>query len=213
LAIDTKYFHEKGNNTIDQEERYYNEIQKFIQNRHKNFECAYYTNPKPNQEYGEIETFKDCGTLIGDTLTLKEKHIKNIGFQKGAEAQYELNTIYSGVGFFNVTREGKALKMYIFDNGTDYYSEGLARYIANNKIGFTDTNLNIIIPAKYDYALSFKNGFAIVSNGCHKERSFPQDEHSSVVGGLWGAIDKNGTLVVPIKYKFESEVEKILSSI
>jgi len=210
LAVDVKYFHEKGHNSIIKEERYYKEIKKFIQNKHENFECAYYTKPKPNQEYGEIETFDDCGTLIGDTLTLKEKHIKNIGFQKGEEAQYELNTIYSSVGFFNVTKEGKTLKMYIFDNGTDYYSEGLARYIANNKIGFTDTKLNIIIPAKYDYALPFKNGFAIVSNGCHQERSFPEDEHTSVVGGLWGAIDKNGTVVVPLKYKFDSEVERVL---
>ena len=213
LSLTTKYFYKKGHHTIIQGERYFSEIKKFIQNKYENLECAYYSKPKPNEEYGNIETFKDCGTLIGDTLTLKEEHIKNIGFQKGREAQHELNTIYSGVGFFNVTREGKALKMYIFDNGTDYYREGLARYISNNKIGFTDTKLNIIIPAKYDYALAFENGFAIVSNGCHKERSFPQDEHSSVVGGLWGAIDKNGTLVVPIKYKFESEVKKILRSI
>ena len=213
LAVDTKYFHGKGHNNIHQEERYYNEIKKFIQNRHENFECAYYTKPQPNEEYGEIETFKDCGTLVGDTLTLKEKHIKNIGFQKGVEAKYGLNAIYSSAGFFNITKEGKTLKMYIFDNGTDYYSEGLARYIANNKIGFTDTKLNIIIPAKYDYALPFKNGFAIVSNGCHKERRFPQDEHTFMVGGLWGAIDKNGTVIVPLEYKFGSEVEKVFKKI
>jgi len=205
LAIEERYFHEKGHNNIDSEERYYSEIKNFLEKGSENFNCSYYTKPKVKGEYGDIESFKDCGTLIGDKLTLKKKHIDNIDFGGG-----ELSSIYSGAGFFNVTPKGKTLKMYIYDIDTDHYSQGLARYIANSKIGFADTKLNIIIPAKYDFALPFKDGFAIVSNGCYKKRSFPQDEHYSIVGGVWGAIDKNGTVVVPLKYKFDSEVERVL---
>ena len=208
LSIETRYFHNRGHNDIGTEKRYYSEIKKFIENGSKNFACSYYTKPKTKGEYGDIESFEDCGTLIGDRLTLKQKHIDNIGFLKGREAQYQLNTIYSSVGFFDVTREGKTLKMYIFDNGTDYFSEGLARYISHNKIGFTDTKLNIIIPAKYDFAYPFKDGIAIVSNGSHQERSFPEDEHTYMVGGLWGAIDKSGTVIVPLKYGSAGEVER-----
>ena len=213
LDIENLYCHEQGHNNIEGNERYYSRIKQFFQNKSIELACSYYGKPKGDILYGENESFKDCGTLIGDKLTLKKKHLDNIGFLKGEEAQYQLNTIYSSAGFFYITKTGKTLKMYIFDNGADYFSEGLARYISNNKLGFTDTKLNIIIPAQYDYALPFNNGFAIVSNGSHQTRDFPEDEHTSIVGGVWGAIDKNGTVVVPLKYKYQSEVEKNLTSL
>jgi hypothetical protein len=34
-----------------------------------------------------------------------------------------------------------------------------------------------------------------------------------MVGGKWGAIDKKGELVIPLKYDFEGEVRKMIKSL
>jgi len=193
----------KGHNNIQESSRYYKRIKNFIEEGSKSFQCSYYVKPTKELPYGEIKSFNDCGTLRGDELILKEKHIKNLGFKKGEESKYALTTIYSSAGFFNVTQEGKTLKMFIFDNGTDYFREGLARYISNGKIGFANTKLEVVIPAKYDHAQPFKNGIAIVGNECHKERATPQEEHYSIECHFWGAVNKKGEVVFPVKYNLE----------
>jgi WG containing repeat len=44
----------------------------------------------------------------------------------------------------------------------DEYSEGYARVKRNNKFGFFDSNGNLMIDFKFDYAENFKNGVALV---------------------------------------------------
>ncbi|MCG6162334.1 WG repeat-containing protein, partial [Leptospira bandrabouensis] len=89
------------------------------------------------------------------------------------------------------------LNSFIFDNGPDYLSEGLARFVENKKIGFHDPGCKKTIQAEYDFAYPFENGFSIVCNGC---RSVKTDEHSMIQGGNYGIINKKGEVVVPIEY-------------
>jgi len=175
-------------------------------------ECTYDTKPNKEYPYGDMLTFPDCGTLVKGKLQLTKKHLENINFKKSTEAR--LSTVYTNKGeVFYVTKNGKTQRMYFFDMGADYFQDRLARYLnSEDKMGFVNNKLHVIIPAKYDYATSFKNGVAIVSNGSHSEKvsDNPEEEHSHMVGGLWGAIDKKGTVVVPLKYGSEDEARKAL---
>ena len=198
-----------GHNDIQLDERYYEEMNRFITGYSTALECTYYTKPSKKFPYGDMFQFKDCGEIIGDELHLNKKHLANMSFKKGEESTYGLSTVYSTQGTFYISKTGKSIKMYFYDMGADYFQEELARYISNGKIGFINPKLNIVISAKYDYASSFKNGLALVSNGCHTEQDKYDSEHSHIVGGLWGAINKEGKIIVPIEHT-QKEVERLV---
>ena len=65
------------------------------------------------------------------------------------------------------------------------FSEGLARVLLNNKLGFIDKTGKEVIPIKYDDASSFSEGLASVS-----------------LNYKYGFIDKTGKEVIPIKYDY-----------
>ncbi len=73
----------------------------------------------------------------------------------------------------------------------DYFKEGLARCIDNEKVGFINEDLEIAIPAQFDWASYFENGEAKVCNGCE---SVSDGEHSQMENGTWGNLDKNGAV-------------------
>ncbi|BDA77977.1 hypothetical protein LPTSP3_g09070 [Leptospira kobayashii] len=91
----------------------------------------------------------------------------------------------------------RLLSAFVFDNGPDYLSEGLGRFVENKKIGFFDSACKKKIKAEYDFAQPFENRFSIVCNGCYSEKS---GEHSIIKGGKYGAIDKKGKVVIPVEY-------------
>jgi len=158
----------------------------------KKVECAY-----ASKESHAITTQGVCAELQGeDTLLLYPEHFKKLDF----EHENPLTIYVTGEQepkVFYVSTDGKIAHMLYFDNGADYFEEGLARTVAKNKIGFIDSNLTLIIPAQYDFAFPFKDGKARVCNGCAPEET--DDEHQSIVGGKWGLIDKHGVLIEPMK--------------
>ena len=97
-----------------------------------------------------------------------------------------------------VITSGKTAPAFLFDNGADYFVEGLARTPRNGKIGFVDQELAEAIPPQWDFAFPFESGLAVVCNGCTLE---PVGEHTEVVGGEWGYIDSQGILVAPCTHK------------
>ncbi len=62
--------------------------------------------------------------------------------------------------------------------------QDLVRFVHDDKFGFKDMNGNIVIPAKYQGALDFSEGLALV-----------------IINYKVGFIDKNDNLVIPAKYK------------
>lgn len=84
-----------------------------------------------------------------------------------------------------------------FDNGPDDYSDGLRRIIEKKKYGFINKQNLIVIPAQFQYASPFKDGFATVAKNVHFEKA---GEHEVVTNGQWGLINKKGKVVVPIIY-------------
>lgn len=103
-------------------------------------------------------------------------------------------------------RNGKFLyQPFLFDNGVDYFSEGLRRLVKNGKVGFADRNGKIVIEAEHDFAFPFNYGYAAFCDGCDWEKT--NDEHRSIVGGKWGVMNVKGETVQPLAKPSEKDVE------
>jgi len=104
------------------------------------------------------------------------------------------------------------------DVGLNSFSEGLvALQNQNNKYGFVNTSGKTVIPFNYDSAESFSEGLAVVSKGKYgfidktgkTVVSLNYDYANSFSEGLatvkkndkWGAINKQGKVVVPLKFE------------
>jgi hypothetical protein len=146
----------------------------------------------------ESETYGDYGwkNTSNDEIMVPAQYMmifykchdsaKSIGFAGAKEGT-------KGIWYWTPDGE-KILQAYIFDNGPDYFEEGLSRYIENEKIGFINENLEIVIPAQFDGAWPFENGTAKVCNGCEKVYIDEFKEYYTYEGGTWGKVDKNGTV-------------------
>ncbi|MDR3339684.1 MAG: WG repeat-containing protein [Candidatus Symbiothrix sp.] len=91
----------------------------------------------------------------------------------------------------------KLFSVFIYDNGPDDVSEGLFRIQDDSTgyIGFADMNGKVIIPPRFFYIGPFGEGLAAFNTGGHVETI--DEEHTSVVGGKWGYINKEGKEVFP----------------
>lgn len=103
-------------------------------------------------------------------------------------------------------RKGKFLyQPFLYDNGADYFSEGLRRLVKNGKVGFADRNGNTVIVAEHDFAFPFNYGYATFCDGCDWEKT--NDEHRAIVGGKWGIMNVKGQTVQPLAKPSEQDVE------
>ncbi|WP_018610142.1 WG repeat-containing protein [Uliginosibacterium gangwonense] len=103
----------------------------------------------------------------------------------------DLSLVITEQGYFYVNRKGMVRSTIMFDNGEDYFEQGLARTRQNDKIGFFDKSLKIVIPAAHTFAFPFESGRAVVCDGC-VSRAIDGGEHHIMTGGTWGWIDRKG---------------------
>lgn len=114
------------------------------------------------------------------------------------------------IAFVGIEHEGwvcidkklnKLFKPFIYDNGIDFFQNGLIRIEENKKVGFADMNGKIVIQPTYDFVLPFdKNFTAFYSGGKYEcmEKEITNCEHFHWTGGLWGFINRNNdTLIQP----------------
>lgn len=104
-------------------------------------------------------------------------------------------------GMVAIDRQENILyKVFVFDNGPDYPSDGLFRITANDKIGFADAITGqIAIAPQFSCAYPFENGFAEVSTQC---KTTTDGEHQSWQSDHWYFIDKTGKKAAkPLKSK------------
>lgn len=106
--------------------------------------------------------------------------------------------VYENKWYCIDTKNNKLLEVFNYDNGPDYYSEKLARFIENKKFGFFDSSCKKQIPATYDFVFPFEKGYSIVCSGC--EIKSDGDEHSRIVGGKYGIINRKGKVILPTEY-------------
>jgi len=112
--------------------------------------------------------------------------------------QYGLAAVVDDSGWVYISMNGRRiLKPYIIDNGPDYFSEGLARFINRGKIGFMDEGGTIVISANFEFVLPFSEGLAAYCTGC---KPVSEDEYLRIEEGKWGYINKTGEIVVDPEY-------------
>lgn len=93
-----------------------------------------------------------------------------------------------------IDRNGNILfDLVNFDNGPDYFNEGLTRVQRNWKMGYANKKGQIVIPCQYDYAKWFKNGVAEVTYDAEEYSDL--DEHRRVESDSWFKIDKQGVKI------------------
>ncbi|WP_228377661.1 WG repeat-containing protein [Chryseobacterium gallinarum] len=102
--------------------------------------------------------------------------------------------------------KGKLLyQPYSYDNGADYFSEGVRRFVKNGKIGFVDRNAKTVIEPEHDFVSPFNYGYASFCDGCDWEKT--NDEHKAIVGGKWGVMNTRGQTVQPLAKQSGEDIE------
>ncbi len=102
-------------------------------------------------------------------------------------------------GWAYIDRSGKIIiRPFVFDNGPDPFVEGLARFVAGSKLGFSDRRGHVVIPPGFTFAEPFSEGRAVVCDGC---REVAEGEHKLFQGGRWGYINRAGKLVIALQFE------------
>jgi len=111
-------------------------------------------------------------------------------------------------GFWIGLHGEKLYEPFVYDNGPDYLSDGLMRYVQGGKVGFLNECLDVVIAARFDHADPFQKGVAVFCNGCVSVPVDAGGEYHMMQGGKWGVIDKQGRVVVPMIYSHEAAMKK-----
>ena len=120
----------------------------------------------------------------------------------GDFAENNLAAVLDDAGWCYINKKGAVVirSPFIFDNGADYFEEGLVRIVSGQgKIGFADAAGKTIIEPQFDYAQSFREGVAAFCLECRSEKA--DAEHSFMTGGRWGYINRRGRIIVPVEYE------------
>lgn len=96
------------------------------------------------------------------------------------------------------TKGNVVIRPFVFDNGPDYFREGVARFTVDGKFGFFDKSGKIVIKPQFGFALPFSEGLAAICEGCKEEAA---GEHRLAKGGRWGFINKQGEISIPLSFE------------
>lgn len=81
--------------------------------------------------------------------------------------RFGLASIISEDGWVVINKKKKVLhKVFMYDNGPDYISEGMYRIIENGKMGFANEKGKVVIAPKYDFVWPFEKGTAKFCISC-----------------------------------------------
>lgn len=115
---------------------------------------------------------------------------------KVAEGGKEKDGQLSGekYGFIDIT--GRYLVKDLF-NEVGAFVNGVARVMKNDKYGFIDENINLIVPCQFKAVGDFnEDGFVWVNDGCSIDK-----DGTTIKGGKYGIYNNKGKMIVAPKYK------------
>ncbi len=120
-----------------------------------------------------------------------------------------LAAVMEDSGPYFIDQTGKHLfQMFLFDNGPDAFSEGLARFLEKGRMGFFNEKGEKVIPALFDFAWPFENGpYTSACVGCRSVKE-TGGEHSQIKGGKWMVIDKKGNRVIKADFDGPPSIAK-----
>jgi hypothetical protein len=115
---------------------------------------------------------------------LGQKELKGLDFTRS-----EVISVKIKDQFYYVRKDGKIISTLTYDGKADAFSDGFARTRVNGKVGFFNSNLDIVLKPIYDFAFPFHNGIAEICMGC-KETN--EDGTAMLDGGKWKKINREG---------------------
>lgn len=114
-------------------------------------------------------------------------------------SRYGIAHIITPDGWVAIDRKRRVkYRPFLYDNGPDYYVEGLMRFIEGDKIGFVNEAGKKVIRAQFDFVYPFEKGKARFCQSClfidSGEHSMPDTNT-----GVWGTVDKKGRITMDKK--------------
>jgi hypothetical protein len=107
--------------------------------------------------------------------------------------------VVDDTGWVYIDKNGvRVIRPYVFDNGPDYFSENLARFQENDKMGFFNPCGETVIKPRFFFAKPFSEGLAAV---CLHGKKLSIGEHWKIEKGTWGFTNKDGEIVIPFQYE------------
>jgi hypothetical protein len=136
-----------------------------------------------SEGYSTVQVNSKWGLIDESGKYIIEPKYEYLGSIHNGLASYRANDKY---GFVDISGQERIKPQFEW---TGDFSEGLC-VVRNkdNKHGFIDTTGNIMIDFQFQYAHPFENGQAKIQ-----------------MNGLWGAIDKTGSIVVEPKHNYTSD--------
>jgi len=116
---------------------------------------------------------------------MPQSDLNNIDFKNR-----ELIAIHIKNKFYYLRKDGKMIETVEYDGQADEFSDGLARTKIDGKIGFFNSNLEIVLKPIYDFAFPFHNGTSEICMGC-KDKG----QESLLDGGKWKTINREGLVI------------------
>lgn len=99
-----------------------------------------------------------------------------------------------------------------YDNGCDYWQEGMRRYVEKGRVGFVRRDGSRATPAQWDFATPFEHGYATVYRGGWK-KEWTDDEHWTLAPAAPDAvsevINQKGKVVAGSSLKTAADDVKI----
>ncbi|MGE8686389.1 MAG: hypothetical protein ACN6PJ_04580 [Achromobacter sp.] len=145
---------------------------------------------------GVFERVEHCAREEGGAIVFNPEYLRRMQFGGDGLAPAGLPS-----GWRWVRPDGRSVSVLTYDNGPDEFEEGLARGRRPEGMAYYDRRLNLALATSYAWAEPFSGGLAAVCTRCV---IVPEGEHSMVVGGDWGAIDRQGRLALPLRPDAES---------
>jgi hypothetical protein len=133
-----------------------------------------------------------CAVDTSDGLVLAPAVLAQLAYERGLAS---IGVV--GRGWYYRRTNGRTQLMVTFETEPDYFREGLARALVSGRLAYVDRRLRVRIATRFDWGEPFEHGRAAVCVGC-VERKVDGGEHSVMVGGRWGVIDRHGREVVPL---------------
>jgi len=149
------------------------------------------------KDQGDILKFDNCGSIEGDKVNLGKDHLDNLSFDQDGL----VCLIFFRDDVFYFHKNGQSQRVLFFDNGCDYFKEGLARGMVNDQMVFINRLLKVVLNPGFELLSHYDYGHSVVCNGPFREET--RGEHTLSKGGKCGLLNKQGRLVVEAKYKIE----------
>lgn len=170
----------------------------------ENLDCLYVQKTTADNPQPESSIFADCAARENGDIRVAPEHLAAMDYDADGMA-----TILVAEQWYYIRADGGKMPVVTWDNWADDYAEGLARTVQDGKIAYADRAFEVAVPPRYDWGWPFEQGRALVCLGCRQEKR-PGEEHTSVVGGAWGYVDRTGNEVVPVAYSREQAYDELV---